>query len=111
MYQKNVPEKLIMERSGHLSRAGVMSYEHTTPGQEKAVCRTLGSEPEQPLCTTNTSLPKPPLDMLDSYLGIHTTATSSIQVKQEDNTRALDMMQKMQFNNMTNCTLNITFKP
>ena len=33
MYEKNVPEKLIMERSGHLSREGVNSYEHTTSAQ------------------------------------------------------------------------------
>ena len=42
-YHKDVPEKLIMERSSHLSREGLASYEHTTPAQQKAGCSTLSS--------------------------------------------------------------------
>jgi hypothetical protein len=45
MYHNNVPEKLIMERSGHLSREGVSSYEQTTQVQQKAVCNTLSTWP------------------------------------------------------------------
>ena len=43
MHENNVPENLIMERSGHLSREGLTYYEHTTVAQRKAVCNTLSS--------------------------------------------------------------------
>ena len=33
LYENRVPEKVIMERSGHLSMSGIRSYEHTTVEQ------------------------------------------------------------------------------
>ena len=47
------PEKLIMERSEHLSRDGVASYKCTTPVQQRAVCSTLTGVP----ATASTQLP------------------------------------------------------
>ena len=41
MYRADVPEKLIMERSGHLSTEGVRSYEQTSAEQMKKLCDTL----------------------------------------------------------------------
>ena len=41
MYQKEIPEKLIMERSGHLSTESMLSYQRTTAAQQKAVCGAL----------------------------------------------------------------------
>jgi phosphopantothenoylcysteine synthetase/decarboxylase len=41
MYSKGIPEKLIMERSGHLSTSGVRSYERTTDEQRKNVSDML----------------------------------------------------------------------
>ena len=35
MYKKGVSEKLIMEKSGHLSTLGVQSYERSTNKQNK----------------------------------------------------------------------------
>lgn len=35
MFENKVPEKLIMERSGHLSVGGLLSYEHSTMAQKK----------------------------------------------------------------------------
>ena len=43
MYNKGIAEKLIMERSGHLSAAGVRSYERTTSLQQQAVSDTLST--------------------------------------------------------------------
>ena len=43
MYDKGVPEKIIMERSGHLSISGVHSYERTTCLQQKQVSDVLTS--------------------------------------------------------------------
>ena len=80
MYQKNVPEKLIMERSGHISREGVTSYERTTPAQQKAVCKMLSNVPEKPSPSAD-GIPLPEVHSLD--------ATSSHshpppKIKQED---------------------------
>jgi len=37
MYDSNVPEKLIMERLGHLLASGMHSYERTSIAQQKAL--------------------------------------------------------------------------
>ena len=47
MYQAGVPEKLIQERTGHLSVDGLRHYERTTVGQQAAVSRILHLQREQ----------------------------------------------------------------
>ena len=37
LFFKNVPEKIIQEKSGHRSLAGLHAYKHTTSSQECAV--------------------------------------------------------------------------
>ena len=104
MFKANVPDKLIMERSGHLSRDGIASYERTTPEQQKAVCSTLTS-----------ALSVPPLIPKSAF------SPFTLEGKQEDDTLCgvqeekkeqedVDLMKKLQFSNMTSCTFNITFK-
>ena len=44
MYNSGVPEKLIMERSGHLSSKGVQVYERTTTKQQQVVCGALAQK-------------------------------------------------------------------
>ena len=39
MFENKVPDKIIMERSGHLSVGGLFSYEHTTVAQKKMCAR------------------------------------------------------------------------
>ncbi len=41
LYAKNVPEKLIAEKTGHRSLAGLRAYERTTTIQEKSMSRML----------------------------------------------------------------------
>ncbi len=41
MYALNVPEKLIAEKTGHRSLAGLRAYERTTTVQEQALSKTL----------------------------------------------------------------------
>ena len=43
LYSAGVPEKLIMQRSGHLSKEGLRGYERTSAQQEKAVSDLLTS--------------------------------------------------------------------
>ena len=38
MYRSSIPEKVIMERSGHLSKEGLRSYERTSVHQIKSAC-------------------------------------------------------------------------
>ena len=44
MYNSGVPEKLIMERSGHLSSKGVQAFERTTTKQQQVVCGVLAQK-------------------------------------------------------------------
>ena len=37
LFEKNVPEKIILEMSGHRSAAGMHAYKHTTADQHRAV--------------------------------------------------------------------------
>ena len=48
LYSAGVPEKLIVERSGHLSKEGVRSYERTTAQQHKTVSDWL-TNPKVPM--------------------------------------------------------------
>lgn len=43
LYNGGVPEKLIMERSGHLSISGVRSYERTSELQKKEVSQLMSN--------------------------------------------------------------------
>ena len=45
LFQSNVPEKLIMERSGHCSTEGVRQYERTNEPQVLQVCNALARRP------------------------------------------------------------------
>ena len=44
MYNSGVPEKLIMERSGHLSSKGVQAFKRTTTKQQQVVCGVLAQK-------------------------------------------------------------------
>ena len=43
MFLNNVPEKIIAEKTGHRSLAGLRAYENTTHSQEKAVTKRVSS--------------------------------------------------------------------
>jgi len=48
LYNSGVPEKLIMERSGHLSASGVRSYECTSDQQQQQVSEVIS----KPSCSS-----------------------------------------------------------
>ena len=66
LYQAGVPEKVIQERSGHLSISGLRQYERTTLGQQQAVSRILSSregttfQKQLSLQTTSRVIPAQP---------------------------------------------------
>ena len=93
MYRAKVPEKLIMERSGHLSKEGVRSYERTTTQQIQSICKTLST----PAGTTYEGDAKP-------------TDDSNQQIKVEDTKpvkEESDPLRQMNFQGLTGCTFNI----
>ena len=44
LFEKNVPEKIIAERTGHRSLAGLRAYERTTNHQDQAACSAVSSK-------------------------------------------------------------------
>ena len=44
MYNSGVPEKFIMERSGHLSSKGVQAFKRTTTKQQQVICGVLAQK-------------------------------------------------------------------
>ena len=55
MYTEGLPEKLIMERSGHLSLGGVPSYELTSEGQASRILTSSNTAVSKEIDTRVTS--------------------------------------------------------
>jgi len=58
MFQSSVAQKVVMERSGHLSKEGLVPYERTTAQQQKAVCKVLADSSRSSWVNCNS--PKSP---------------------------------------------------
>lgn len=110
MYENKVPEKLIMERSGHLSLSGLLTYERTTVAQKKAVCDTLLGMPMQESVasyskktTLESGIDDPRTDdKIPASVNEASEALSKDEIP--------DAMRNMQFTNMTGCTFNFTLR-
>ncbi len=63
LFEEGLSEKLIMERSGHLSTSDVRSYERTTPLQKQMVSNLLTESSGQ-------SMFKKPLSSLENQIGV-----------------------------------------
>lgn len=100
LYQGHVPEKLIMEHSGHLSRDGISSYERTTPAQEKFLSDILAKP--------GSSTSKQPV--IDDSQKMDLSHGESSGVKQENDSSAAEELKKLQFSQLTGCTINFNFK-
>ena len=131
MHENNVPEKLIMERSGHLSRERLTSYERTTVAQHKAVCNTLSSVAAPvPLPVTKVLIHSVPPQVCGSEFGSSSDSVSPLAIQSTESAvkesglsteeqesvsssgkePALDVLKRFQFSNMSSCTFNINFK-
>ena len=58
LFKENVPEKLIMDRSGHRTVDGVRQYERVSDQQQFEVCRTLESKANTQIAPYRTSQPE-----------------------------------------------------
>ena len=53
MFEAGVPEKIIQERTGHLSLTGLRQYERTTVEQQRAVCKVLAADTKAAFCASS----------------------------------------------------------
>ena len=95
LQEKKVPEKLVMERSGHLTRERLQPYERTSVAQFKAVSSALSESTELP--TTEPSVPDVP--------GEPSRSTSEPGEMKQDVAR--ELLRNLQFHNLSGCTFNI----
>ena len=111
MYENEVPEKLITERSGHLSVHGLLSYEHTSLAQKKAVCDTLLGMPMQESGNTTVKSKKVSLETVDDKTtSANAENTAPVKEVSKGRDELPGIIRHMQFSNMTGCTFNFTLQ-
>ena len=104
------PEKLIMERSGHLSKEGLRTYEHTSETQHMSVCQVLSSS-----IRVNQSQPNVTTAEEDSMQCELYDKENSIQVDGKPpkasvhEPSSIDALKPLNFQTVTGCTINISF--
>ena len=103
MYSSGVPEKVIMERSGHLSREGVQGYERTTIKQQQVVCDILTKKGENYACSLANG--DPPNHFLRKKASFETRKPL---MEVEPNGQEIGLQRASQAIKMEGCTVNIT---
>ncbi len=93
MFQANVPEKIIQQRTGHRSHEALRTYERTTADQHRAVSTLLSSSSQ----STYQQL-------------THTTQQSQLNVHNQIATQGTAGTQ-VNFQNVTGCTINVYQQP
>lgn len=83
MLSSNVATKLMMERSGHLSKEGLTPYERTTAQQHKALCKVISDTSSPEVCKQDE----------------HKEVQAEVAEKKP--------LKNLQFENMQGCTFNI----
>ena len=101
MFSRQVPEKLIQERTGHRSLEALRMYERSNEEQHRAVssvlCETKPSTYSQHIIQSTKS----------RTLSIHGPSTSAT----EPQLSSFTMPRNVMFNNLHGCTINITQAP
>ena len=98
MFEKKVPEKMIIKRSGHLSVGGLLSYEHSTMAQKKEVCNVLQNAPQGSYTDEDKQV-----DWDKNGKGADDSDKKTIQ---DDS--AAEVLRNMQFSNMSGCLFNFS---
>ena len=119
LYENGVLEKLIMERSGHLSMSGIRSYERTTVEQQKQVSDIL-SKGKKPLEPVNSDKSAKSQDE-KAVLAVNVAACSADEMKATDENKEnavatlpvnpSDILKHFSFNGVDGCTFNFYFRP
>lgn len=136
-YRQAIPEKMIMERSGHLSKEGVRSYERMSSEQVRSLCETLatGIPLDMPFLTmvesvnvaevsfdhhfekscqmlANSNTGTVPNAMPSAYESMGSTALDSSIKENVDPAnleKVKDTFKQLNFQSVRDCTLNFTF--
>lgn len=113
MYQASVPEKLIMERSGHLTKEGLRSYEHTSSLQAQSVCNVLAKS----VPIEGSSMEHNCEDTNELKTIQNNEENDSADMKENDGNKANilppptiaenPLKGRLSFENMSGCTFNI----
>ena len=101
LYDEGVPEKLIMERSGHLSTSRVRSYEHTISQQKKDVSDILAK-------ASSTGYQKP-LSFLNLKQERSDDQDLSSQVQESEEMKVSEVLKHFNFEKVDGCTFNFNF--
>lgn len=106
MFQSSVAQKVVMERSGHLSKEGLVPYERTTAQQQKAVCKVLADAS----CSSrvNSNPPKcPEITDIDQQKQSLVDVKPPVEAFEKKPAVGNELMKNLQFQNMQSCTFNI----
>ena len=104
LFEEGVSEKLIMERSGHLSTSGVRSHERTTPLQKQMVSNLLTESSRQ-------SIFEKPLSSLENQIGVLSSDVTKEKVEDCDGkeNEIGNLLKHINFEKMDGCTINFNF--
>ena len=102
MYSSGVLEKVIMKRSGHLSREGVQRYERTTIKQQQVVCDILTKKGEN--YSSSFANRDPPNHFLKNKASFETRKPLT---EVEPNGQEIGLQRASQAIKMEGCTVNI----
>ena len=128
MYESNVPEKLIMESSSHLSASGVHSYKCISIAQQKALCDTIcgaastaakigdkeenlegnSSTIELVPAVNDTDIKNTDQDVKDMAIKDEDESIGKAASTTKENVK--DIMRSLQFSNLTGCTINFSLR-
>ena len=105
MFDGGIPEKMIMERSGHFCIAGVWLYERTTSLQQKELSDLLSSKTK---CAEEWKILKE-LSLNTSTSGSCSQHKEEKSTAKTDTTQIPEMMKQFNFSTVHGCTLNFNF--
>ena len=115
LFRAGVPEKIIQQRTGHMSLKGLHIYERTTIDQHKAGCDILQSKNSNPSYHTSLECHQQQQQQYDDSASgpIHSaknqlaSATTNIAVSQQSRATANGHGRNV----YNNCTFNISIQP
>ena len=109
MMEKNVPAKLIMERSGHLTEGGLSPYERSTPLQRVSLCRALTDITNSNTSEANSTVVETSVFSHEGKISVPVGKDVAAE-KCEKKPDPSDLTKGLHFQNMQGCTFNISFK-
>ena len=102
--ESNIPSKVIMDRSGHLSKDGLVPYERTIAIQHQTTSRALvpiENMKEKSIKHSVKSIEESSEESSSTY---QCEQSKEIGAEEEENVFPNDVLKGMAFKNLQNCT-------